>query len=107
MLRRTESRPALPRSTVGATVMIALPAGTGVGATGQVSVLRGEQATYAARARGVVLSLYALDSRLTRAPPQLASLRGQAAQVARARARVAHERAVARSVLHRSQKQLA
>jgi peptidoglycan DL-endopeptidase CwlO len=107
VLGRRESRPALALAIVGATAMFALPAAVGAGATGQVSVLRGEQATYAARARGVVLSLYALDTRLARARAELASLRGQAAQVARDRARVAHELAVARSVLHRSQARLA
>jgi len=83
VLWRRESRPALALVTVGAIAMIALPAGTGAGATGQVSVLRGEQASYATRARGALLSLYALDSRLAQAKTQLASLRHQAAQVAR------------------------
>jgi 3D (Asp-Asp-Asp) domain-containing protein len=107
VLWRRESRPALALATVGATAIIALPAGTGVGATGQVSALRGQQATYAARARGALLGLYALDSRLARVRSQLASLRAQAAQVERDRARVAHERAVARSVLRLSQERLA
>ena len=107
MLGRRESRPALTLTTVGAIVLIALPAGIGAGATGRVSVLRGEQASYAARARAALLSLYSLDARLQRARAELASLRAQAAQVAQDRARVAHERAVARGVLHTSQERLA
>jgi len=107
VLWRRESRPALALVTVGAIAMIALPAGTGAGATGQVSVLRGEQASYATRARGALLSLYALDSRLAQAKTQLASLRHQAAQVARDRARVEHERKVALGVLRKSQTRLA
>jgi 3D (Asp-Asp-Asp) domain-containing protein len=87
--------------------MIAFPAGAGAGSAGKVSVLRGEQATYAARARAAVLSLYALDSRLASARAELASLRAQAAEVARDRARVAHDVRVARTVLHRSQATLA
>jgi peptidoglycan DL-endopeptidase CwlO len=54
-----------------------------------------------------VLSLYALDSRLARARAELASLHSQAAQVARDRARVAHERTIARGVLVASQRRLA
>ncbi len=107
MLGRRESRPALALATVGAALLIALPAGIGAGATGQVSALSGEQATYAARGRGAVLRLYALDTRLARARAELASLRAQAALVARDRARVAHDLVVARSVLHTSQKRLA
>jgi peptidoglycan DL-endopeptidase CwlO len=107
VLGRRESRPALALATVGATVLIALPAGIGAGATGRVSVLRGEQASYAARARAALLSLYSLDARLARARAELTSLRAQAAQVERDRARVAHERAVARGVLHKSRERLA
>jgi 3D (Asp-Asp-Asp) domain-containing protein len=107
VLGRRESRPALALVTVGAAVVIALPAGVGAGATGQTTELRGEQESYAARARGALLSLYALDSRLTRARAELASLHNQAAQVERDRARVQHELAVARAVLHRSQERLA
>ena len=87
--------------------MIAFPAGAGAGAAGKVSVLRGEQTTYAARARAAVLSLYALDSRLASARAELATLRVQAAEVARDRARVAHDVRVARNVLQRSQATLA
>lgn len=87
--------------------MIALPVATGAGATGQASVLRGEQASYAARARGALLGLYALDSRLAQAKSQLASLHHQAAQVARDRVRVAHERKLALGVLRTSQTRLA
>lgn len=107
VLGRRESRPALALTTACATVLIALPVGIGSGATGRVSALRGEQATYAARARDAVLGLYSLDSRLARARTQLASLHVQAAQVARDRARVKHERAVARGVLRTSQARLA
>jgi 3D (Asp-Asp-Asp) domain-containing protein len=103
---RRESRPALVLVAVGALLVAALPAGAGAGASGQATVLRGQQTSLAARSRAAVLGLYSLDTRLARARAELASIRTRAAQVERERARVALEIAVARGVLHRSQRDL-
>jgi 3D (Asp-Asp-Asp) domain-containing protein len=53
------------------------------------------------------LTLYALDSRLTRAQAQLASLRAQAAEIVRKQAETRSELAVAKQVFSTSQRNLA
>ena len=91
---------------VGALLLAALPAGAGAGASDRAAALRSEQSGLAARSRAALLSLYSLDTRLARVRSELASIRARAAQVERERVRVAHEVAVARRVLHESQRQL-
>jgi 3D (Asp-Asp-Asp) domain-containing protein len=106
VLGRKESRPVLVLAACGALVVAALPSGAGAGAGTSASVLRGQQRSLAARSRAAVLGLYSLDTRLTRARAELASLRARAEAVERERARAAHELAVAHQVLVRSQAQL-
>jgi 3D (Asp-Asp-Asp) domain-containing protein len=91
----------------GALVVAAVPSGAGAGAGASAGALRGQQTTLAARSRAAVLGLYSLDTRLARARAQLASIRARAAIVERERARVAHDLAVARQVLAKSQSRLA
>jgi 3D (Asp-Asp-Asp) domain-containing protein len=69
--------------------------------------LRQENSAIAAHSRAAVLTLYALDSRLSRAEAQLASLRSQAAAVERRRAETRTELAVAKQVFSASQRSLA
>jgi 3D (Asp-Asp-Asp) domain-containing protein len=94
-------------AAVGALVVAALSAGAGAGASTPAATLRGQQSSLAARSRAALLGLYSLDTRLARARAELASVQARAAEVERERARVAHEIAVARGVLHESQRQLA
>ena len=106
MRGRRESRPALVLAAAGAVVVAALPAGAGAGASTGAAALQTGQANLAARSRAAVLGLYSLDTRLARARAELASIRARATEVERERALVAHEIAVARSVLRKSQRQL-
>src|SRR5919201_6821705 len=93
-------------------VSVALPAsGAGSGSSSslrtQAGQLREENSGIASRSRAAVLTLYALDSRLTRAEAQLSSLRSQAAAVERRRAETRGELAVAKQVFAASQRNLA
>jgi 3D (Asp-Asp-Asp) domain-containing protein len=104
---RKESRPALAYVTAAALALAALPAGAGAGPTRQTQALRGQHSDLAARAPAAVLGLYSHEFRIASARAQLAWARARAAAVERERARVAHEVAVAASVLHTSESRLA
>jgi peptidoglycan DL-endopeptidase CwlO len=93
-------------------VGVALPAsGSGSGSSSVLRARAGQLAqqngAIASRSRAAVLTLYALDSRLTRAEAQLASLRSQAAAIERRRAETRDELAVAKQVFSASQHNLA
>ncbi|HYY63516.1 MAG TPA: 3D domain-containing protein [Gaiellaceae bacterium] len=91
-------------------VSVALPAsgaGSGSSLRVQAGQLRQENTAIASRSRAAVLTLYALDSQLTRAEAQLASLRSEAAAVERRRAETRGELAVAKQVFAASQRNLA
>jgi 3D (Asp-Asp-Asp) domain-containing protein len=91
-------------------VGIALPAsgaGSGSSLRQQAQRLSQENSAIASRSRAAVLTLYGLDSRLTRAQAQLASLRSQAAVIDRRAAETRRELAVAKRVFAVSQRNLA
>ena len=95
-----------------AAIGVALP--TGVAGAGSGSSLRqhaerlSEQDTaIASRSRAAVLTLYGLDSRLTRAQAQLASLRSEAAAVDRQAAETRRELGIAKRIFAVSQRNLA
>jgi 3D (Asp-Asp-Asp) domain-containing protein len=93
-----------------AAVGIALPAsgaGSGASLRQQAQQLAQQNSAIASRSRAAVLTLYALDSRLTRTEAQLASLRSQAAAVDRQAAATQRELAVAKRLFAVSQRNLA
>jgi 3D (Asp-Asp-Asp) domain-containing protein len=89
---------------------IALPA-SGAGSASslrqQAQRLTQENSAIASRSRAAVLTLYALDSRLSRAQARLASLRAQAAAVDRQAAETRRELGIARHVFAAAQTNLA
>jgi len=89
---------------------IALPAsGAGPGSSlrQQAQRLTQENSAIASHSRAAVLTLYALDSRLTEAQGRLAAVRSQAAAVDRQAAETRRELRIARGVLATSQADLA
>jgi peptidoglycan DL-endopeptidase CwlO len=91
-------------------VFVALPAsgaGSGSSLQEQAGRLKEENTAIASRSRAAVLTLYGLDSRLTRAEAELASLRSQRAAVESKRAETRGELAVAKQVFSASQRNLA
>ena len=89
---------------------IALPAsGAGPGSSlrHQAQRLTQENSAIASHSRAAVLTLYALDSRLTEAQGRLAAVRAQAAAVDRQAAETRRELRIARGVLAASQADLA
>jgi 3D (Asp-Asp-Asp) domain-containing protein len=91
-------------------VGIALPAsgaGSGSSLRQQARQLTQQNSTIASQSRAAVLTLYALDSRLTRAQAQLAALHSEAAGVDRQAAETRRELAVAKRVFAVSQGNLA
>jgi peptidoglycan DL-endopeptidase CwlO len=93
-----------------AVVGIVLPAsGAGSGSSLRQQALRlsQENSAIASRSRAAVLTLYGLDSRLTRTQAQLASLRSQAATIDRQAAQTRRELAVAKQIFSVSQRNLA
>ncbi len=93
-----------------AAVGIALPAssaGSGSSLRQQAQGLTQQNSAIASRSRAAVLTLYALDSRLTRTQAQLASLRSQAAAIDRQAAETRRELAVAKQIFSVSQRNLA
>jgi 3D (Asp-Asp-Asp) domain-containing protein len=89
---------------------IALPAsgaGTASSLRQQAQRLARENSAIASHSRAAVLTLYGLDSRLTREQGRLAALRTEAAAVARERAESRRELAIARHLLGVSQANLA
>jgi 3D (Asp-Asp-Asp) domain-containing protein len=73
----------------------------------RAQALTRENSVLASRSRAAVLTLYALDSRLTRARAQLESLRAEARRVERQRAETTHALQVARRTFTASQRHLA
>jgi 3D (Asp-Asp-Asp) domain-containing protein/septal ring factor EnvC (AmiA/AmiB activator) len=93
-----------------AAVGVALPAsgaGSGSSLRQQADRLRQENGAIASHTRAAVLTLYALDSGLTRAQAQLASLHAQAAAVGRQAEATRRELAVAKQTYAASQRNLA
>ena len=91
-----------------ATLVVPLASGAGsAGLRGQADTLRAENAALASRARGTVLSLYALDSRLARVHAEIAALRAQAARLERERAVVQAQLRIARGTLAIAERRLA
>jgi peptidoglycan DL-endopeptidase CwlO len=91
-------------------VGIVLPtsgAGSGSPLRQHAQRLTQENSAIAARSRASVLTLYALDSRLSRVQAELASLHSQAAALERRRTETRHELAVAKQVYTASQANLA
>jgi 3D (Asp-Asp-Asp) domain-containing protein len=88
-------------------VLPASGAGSGSSLRQQAQRLTQQNTAIAARSRTSVLTLYALDSRLSRAQAQLASLRSQAASLERRRVETQRELAVGRQVFTASQRHLA
>jgi 3D (Asp-Asp-Asp) domain-containing protein/nuclear transport factor 2 (NTF2) superfamily protein len=91
-------------------VGVALPAsgaGSGSSPRQQAQRLRQENDAIASHTRAAVLMLYGLDSRLTRAQAQLASLRSQVAAVERQAAETRRELAIAKRLFSTSQRNLA
>ncbi|HEX6491362.1 MAG TPA: 3D domain-containing protein [Gaiellaceae bacterium] len=90
--------------------VVALPAGR-AGTPGslreQAQQLSAQNAVLASRSRSAVLTLYSLDSELTRAQAELGTLRSQAKALARQRAETRSELAIARHVYRSSQRNLA
>ena len=66
-----------------------------------------QNSAIASRSRAAVLTLYGLDSRLTRVQSQLASLRSQAASVDRQAAEIRRELKIAKGIFSVSQRNLA
>ena len=82
-----------------AAVGVVLPAsgaGSGSSLRQQAQQLTHENGAIASRSRAAVLTLYGLDSRLTRVQAELASLRSQAAAIDRQAAATRRELAVAK-----------
>jgi 3D (Asp-Asp-Asp) domain-containing protein len=93
-----------------AAVGIVLPAsgaGSGSSLRQQAQKLSQENSAIASRSRAAVLTLYGLDSRLTRTQAQLASLRSQASTIDRQAAQTRRELAVAKQIFSVSQRNLA
>ena len=93
-----------------AAVGIALPAsgaGSGASLRQRAQRLTQQNSAIASRSRAAVLTLYALDSGLTRAQGELASLRTQAAAIDRKAAETRRELAVAKRIFSISQRNLA
>jgi 3D (Asp-Asp-Asp) domain-containing protein len=107
--RRRLRRLALAACAVGA-LGIAVPAsGAGSASSLRQKAQQLEQANgaIASHSRAAVLTLYALDSQLTRAQGRLAALRAEAAAVDRQRAETRRELAIAKHVFAVSQTNLA
>ena len=93
-----------------AAVGIALPAsgaGSGDSLRQKAQQLTQQNSTVASRSRAAVLTLYALDSQLTRTQAQLVSLRSQAAAVDRQASVTRRELAVAKRLFTVSERNLA
>jgi 3D (Asp-Asp-Asp) domain-containing protein/septal ring factor EnvC (AmiA/AmiB activator) len=91
-------------------VGIALPAsgaGSGASLRQQAQQLTQQNSTIASQSRAAVLTLYGLDSRLTRAQAQLAALHSEAAAVDRQAAETRRELSVAKRLFSASQGNLA
>jgi 3D (Asp-Asp-Asp) domain-containing protein len=88
-------------------VLPASGAGSGSPLRQQAQRLTQENSAIAARSRASVLTLYALDSRLSRVQAELASLHSQAAALERRRTEARRELAVAKQVYTVSQGNLA
>jgi 3D (Asp-Asp-Asp) domain-containing protein len=88
-------------------VLPASGAGSGSSLRQQAQQLTQQNSSIASRSRAAVLTLYALDSGLTRAQAQLASLRSQSAAIERQAAETRRELAIAKKVFSVSQRNLA
>jgi cystine transport system substrate-binding protein len=81
---------------------LALPGAGGADPAQQANALRRQQDTLSARSHAALLSLYALDSQLSRAKSRLAALQSQAAVLRAAQARAKHEEAIAEGAWRKS-----
>jgi peptidoglycan DL-endopeptidase CwlO len=88
-------------------VLPASGAGSGSSLRQQAQQLTQQNSSIASRSRAAVLTLYALDSGLTRAQAQLASLRSKSAAIERQAAETRRELAIAKKVFSVSQRNLA
>ena len=80
----------------GLAIGLLLPGAGGADPSEQAGALRHQQDSLAARSHAALLSLYALDSQLTRARAQLATLQRQAAALRIEQARAKHDAAIAK-----------
>jgi 3D (Asp-Asp-Asp) domain-containing protein len=99
--RETHRTPAVV-VLAGLAIGLALPGVGGADPAGRANVLRRQQDTLSARSHAALLSLYALDSQLTRARSRLAALQSQAAALRAAQARVKQEEAIAQDAWRKS-----
>jgi len=86
----------------GLAIALALPGAGGADPAQQANALRQQQGTLGARSHAALLSLYALDSQLSRARNRLAALQSEEAAVRVAQARARHEAAVAKDAWRKS-----
>jgi 3D (Asp-Asp-Asp) domain-containing protein/septal ring factor EnvC (AmiA/AmiB activator) len=98
---------ALATCCVAAVALPASGAGSSSSLRQQAQQLTQENSSLASRSRTALLTLYGLDSRLTRTQAHLASLRSQAAAVGRERKLTKKRLAIARQTFAASQRQLA
>jgi 3D (Asp-Asp-Asp) domain-containing protein len=88
-------------------VLPASGAGSGSAPRQQAQRLTQQNSAIASRSRAAVLTLYALDSRLTRAQAELESLRSQASAIDRQAAEARRELKIAKGIFSVSQRNLA
>jgi cystine transport system substrate-binding protein len=81
---------------------LALPGAGGADPAQQANALRRQQDTLSARSHAALLSLYALDSQLSRVRSRLAALQSQAATLRAAQARAKEEEAIAEGAWRKS-----
>jgi 3D (Asp-Asp-Asp) domain-containing protein len=88
-------RAPVPIVVCGLALGLAVPSVGGADPSGQASALRARQTTLSDRSHSALLSLYSLDTRLTRARAEVASLRARAAAIRDARGQATEEEALA------------
>jgi 3D (Asp-Asp-Asp) domain-containing protein len=93
--RETRRAPALIVAA-GLALALALPGAGGADPSQKADALRSQQTALGNRSHAALMGLYSLDTRLTQARAQLASLRVRAAEVRDQQARVVQEEAIAR-----------
>ena len=98
--RETHRTPALVLAALA--VGLALPGAGGADPAQQANALRRQQGTLSARSHAALLSLYALDSQLSRSRSRLAALQSQAATLRAAQARAKEEEAIAEGAWRKS-----
>lgn len=104
--RETHRTPAVV-VLAGLALGLALPGAGGADPAQQANALRHQQDTLSARSHAALLSLYALESQLSRARTRLAALQSEAAALRAAQARAKEEEAIAEDAWRKSVNALA